>query len=119
MVKASPYLPLFPLAAACVAILLPTAAPLAPFAPRTAAAARTNLSAAAAAGGGSDAGGSNPPPPPPSSDLKSLLPTPKKRTLKLDKFGRRVHDLTDDGTAKYSKGGGGGVGDGYAAPMRR
>ncbi|KAL3809493.1 hypothetical protein ACHAXA_007964 [Cyclostephanos tholiformis] len=44
-----------------------------------------------------------------SSDLKSLLPTPKKRTLRLDKFGRRVHDLTDDGTAKYSmKGVGGG-----------
>ncbi len=44
-----------------------------------------------------------------SSDLKSLLPTPKKRTLRLDKFGRRVHDLTDDGTAKYNmKGEGGG-----------
>lgn len=38
-----------------------------------------------------------------SSDLKSLLPTPKKRTLILDKFGRRVHDLTDDGTAKYDR----------------
>lgn len=38
-----------------------------------------------------------------SSDLKSLLPTPKKRTLTLDKFGRRVHDLTDDGTAKYNR----------------
>jgi hypothetical protein len=37
-----------------------------------------------------------------SSDLKSLLPTPRKRTLRLDKFGRRVHDLTDDGTAKYN-----------------
>ena len=35
------------------------------------------------------------------SDLKALLPTPKKRTLKLDKLGRRIHDLTDDGTAKY------------------
>ena len=45
-----------------------------------------------------------------SSDLKSLLPTPKKRTLRLDKFGRRVHDLTDDGTAKYNmKGEGGGT----------
>lgn len=44
-----------------------------------------------------------------SSDLKSFLPTPKKRTLRLDKFGRRVHDLTDDGTAKYNmKGEGGG-----------
>ena len=38
-----------------------------------------------------------------SSGLKSLLPTPKKRTLTLDKFGRRVHDLTDDGTAKYNR----------------
>ena len=38
-----------------------------------------------------------------SSDLKSLLPTPKKRTLRLDKFGRRIHDLTDDGTAKFAK----------------
>jgi len=37
------------------------------------------------------------------SDLKALLPTPKKRTLKLDKFGRRVHDLTDDGTTNYAR----------------
>ena len=37
------------------------------------------------------------------SDLKSLLPTARKRTLRLDKFGRRVHDLTDDGTTQYSK----------------
>ena len=34
-------------------------------------------------------------------NLKDLLPTPRKRTLILDKFGRRVHDLTDDGTARY------------------
>lgn len=37
------------------------------------------------------------------SNLKALLPTPKKHTLKLDKFGRRVHDLTNDGTAKFSR----------------
>lgn len=37
--------------------------------------------------------------------LKSHLPTPKKRTLALDKFGRRIHDLTDDGSdVKYSRG---------------
>jgi len=40
---------------------------------------------------------------PPRSDLRSLLPTPKKQSLPLDKYGRRIHDLTDDGTAKYSK----------------
>ena len=38
------------------------------------------------------------------SDLKSLLPTPKRTTLTLDKFGRRIHDLKSDGTPKYSKG---------------
>ena len=48
-------------------------------------------------------GGTSSPPSSSSSDLKSLLPTPKKRTLTLDKFGRRVHDLTDDGTAKYNR----------------
>ena len=38
------------------------------------------------------------------SNLKSLLPTPKRTTLTLDKFGRRIHDLKSDGTPKYSKG---------------
>eukprot|EP00984_Skeletonema_dohrnii_P005565 scaffold1966_cov116-Skeletonema_dohrnii-CCMP3373.AAC.1 len=33
-----------------------------------------------------------------SSDLKSLLPTAKMRFMKLDKFGRRVQRMEDDGS---------------------
>ena len=56
-----------------------------------------------------------------SEGLRSLLPTPKKRTLQLDKFGRRVHDLTDDGTTQYSKRGDGDVAisSADAIPMQR
>jgi len=38
------------------------------------------------------------------SDLKALLPTPSKQTLQLDKFGRRIHDFSTDGVARYAKG---------------
>jgi len=67
-------------------------------------------------GSGSHAGGAG-------KNLKDLLPTPRKRTLILDKFGRRVHDLTDDGTARYemkeSSGGAGGGGGGSNATAMR
>jgi len=39
-----------------------------------------------------------------SSDLKSLLPTAKMRFMKLDKFGRRVQRMEDDGSVSYSRG---------------
>ncbi|KAL7438803.1 hypothetical protein ACHAXM_006387 [Skeletonema potamos] len=60
------------------------------------------------------------------TDLKSLLPTTKMRFMKLDKFGRRVQRMEDDGTVSYSRGnvdattggddggGGGAYGDGFA-----
>ena len=37
------------------------------------------------------------------SGLKSLLPTPRKRTLKLDKYGRRIHDMGTDHSPSYTK----------------
>ena len=41
--------------------------------------------------------------PPKYSDLKSLLPTPMKRTLRLDKHGRRIHDMDTDHSPSYIK----------------
>ncbi|KAK1748080.1 hypothetical protein QTG54_000019 [Skeletonema marinoi] len=41
-----------------------------------------------------------------SSDLKSLLPSAKMRFMKLDKFGRRVQRMEDDGSVSYSRGSG-------------
>ena len=38
-----------------------------------------------------------------STDLKALLPTQKMRFMKLDKFGRRVQRMEDDGTVSYTK----------------
>ena len=37
------------------------------------------------------------------TDLKALLPTTKMRFMKLDKFGRRVQRMEDDGTVSYSR----------------
>jgi len=37
------------------------------------------------------------------ADLKALLPTTKMRFMKLDKFGRRVQRMEDDGTVSYSR----------------
>jgi hypothetical protein len=38
------------------------------------------------------------------ADLKALLPKQKMRFMKLDKFGRRVQRMEDDGTVKHARG---------------
>ena len=72
----------------------------APFSPPTAPSRAATPTALAGSGGNED----DPAAPVPryGSDLKALLPPLQKRALQLDKYGRRVYDLTDDGTAKYS-----------------
>lgn len=47
-----------------------------------------------------------PKPTPQKASLKSLLPTPASRPLKMDKFGRRVFRMEDDTTVKLTKGSG-------------